>query len=94
METLIICRVLRRMIWVCAVSLCPTKRTLSLLGLMYALMSIQPRMNENSGLKWENDDWIKNVLQPFRSVRISYLSTETHVLGTQNKHLNETVLLS
>ena len=42
----------------------------------------------------ENDDWIKNVLQAFRSVHISYFSTKTYVVGTQNKHLNETVLFS
>ena len=34
-ETLIVRRALRRLIWVCAVCLCPTKRTLGLYGLSF-----------------------------------------------------------
>ena len=39
LETLIRRRVLWRLIWICAVCLCPTKRTLGLYGLIVLLSS-------------------------------------------------------
>ena len=47
-ETLIRRRILRRLIWVCTICLCPTKRTLGIYGL---------KCNKFAYLKWVTEIW-------------------------------------